>query len=236
MSDDERRRRLALAFDLLLAVGDWTVWRTIVDQGITTPDLIKMQIIARQEELQRQGESVDGEIAHARRRLAEVDQERAFYQRAAAKGKITEAEFDGRMDETEEAVKYWQGEIKRLMELRDDAAKVQAGLDYVTGLLGALQERLPTIDQTPDELRAMPKEQREAILRERQEIIRALVKEVRIWHTGQVKIIGVLDGTEGGRFDLTASPTCRCWNGWATRWRSTPIPNCGGWPNSAPGR
>jgi hypothetical protein len=55
-----------------------------------------------QGELQRQGENVDGDIAHARKRLVEVDQERAFYQRQAARGKITEQEFDVRMEETKD--------------------------------------------------------------------------------------------------------------------------------------
>jgi hypothetical protein len=55
-----------------------------------------------QGELQRQGENVDGDIAHARKRLVEVDQERAFYQRQAARGKIIEQEFDVRMEETKD--------------------------------------------------------------------------------------------------------------------------------------
>jgi DNA invertase Pin-like site-specific DNA recombinase len=181
---------------------DWTVWRAIVDRGITTPDLIKLQIVARQEELQKQGESVTGDIAHARRRLGEVDQERAFYQRQAGRGKITEQEFDARMEESEETARYWQAEIKRLTDLRDDAQKVQAGLSYVTDLLGALQERLPGIDQEPEELKALPPEQQRAILEERQEIVRALVKEVKVWADGRIKIVGALDGTEGARFEL----------------------------------
>lgn len=181
---------------------DWKVWRALVDQGITKPDLIQLQIVARQEELQRQGENVAGEIAHARRRLAEVDQERAFYQRQAARGKITEQEFDARMEESAESAKHWQVEIKRLTELRDDAAKVQAGLSYVTDLMQNLYERLPGIDQTPEELKELPKERRDEILKERQVIVRALAKEVIVWHDGRIKIVGVLDGTEGKRFEF----------------------------------
>jgi DNA invertase Pin-like site-specific DNA recombinase len=181
---------------------DWAVWRTLVDQGITQPKLLRMQVLTHQEELQRQGESVDGDIAHARQRLGEVDQERTFYLRQAARDKITEAEFDAAMQETEETRKYWQAEINRLTELRDDAAKVQAGLDYVDSLLSNVQARLPGIDQTPEELAKLPEERRDAILSERQVIIRALVKEVRVWHDGRIKIIGMLDGTEGGQFEL----------------------------------
>ena len=101
---------------------DWQVWRYIVDYGIKRPDLIREQVQARQAELQAQRESADGEITHARRRLAKIDQERTFYQRQAARGKITEMEFDARMDETEDACKYWQSELACLRELRDGTA------------------------------------------------------------------------------------------------------------------
>jgi len=84
-------------------------------------------------------------VAHARQRLAEVNNERAFYQRQAARGKMTEAEFDHRMEETERARQYWQSELARLQDLRDDAAKVQAGMDYITDFLTALQDRLTEI-------------------------------------------------------------------------------------------
>ncbi|MBN1661576.1 MAG: recombinase family protein [Anaerolineae bacterium] len=185
---------------------DWAVWRHLVDKGISQPDLLKLQIIARQEELQKQGESVDSEIAHARRRLSEVDGERAFYQRQAARGMITELEFDARMAETEEAARYWQGEIKRLTELRDDVEKVEAGLAYIDSLTSNLRERLPKIDLEPDELDALPEERRREILEERRTIIRALCQKVKVWADGGVRVIGALDGTEGERFDLTGTP------------------------------
>lgn len=60
-------------------------------------------MLDHQAELRAQGNSVDSDIEHARKRLVEVDRERAFYQRQAARGKLTEQEFDQRMDETEEA-------------------------------------------------------------------------------------------------------------------------------------
>ena len=82
------------------------------------------------------------------------------------------------------------------------AAKVQAGLSYVTDLMNNLHERLPAIDQTPEELKILPKGQRDEILKERQVIVRALAKEVVVWHDGRIKIIGVLDGTEGKRFEF----------------------------------
>jgi chromosome segregation ATPase len=166
------------------------------------PDYIKSQVLARQEELQRQGEDVDGDIAHARQKLTQAEQERAFYQRQAARGKITENEFDARMEETEETRQYWQGEIDRLKELRDDAAKVQSGLSYVTELMTSLQSQLPGIDIPPDELKALPEEKQAEILKMRRVIIRALVEKVVIWANKQVMIYGVIDGSEGAQFEL----------------------------------
>jgi hypothetical protein len=181
---------------------DWLVWRRIVDYGIKRPDLIREQVQERQAELQAQGDTVDGDIAHARRRLAEVDNERAFYQRQAARDKMTEAEFDARMEETEEARQYWQSEIERLRELRDNAAKVQAGLDYAAELLTTLQEVLPGIDHTPKELKALPKDEREEVLRARQTILRGLCDVVRVYADGRVEIEGVLDRSEAAQFEL----------------------------------
>jgi hypothetical protein len=60
---------------------DWIIWRYIVDNGIKQPDLIRAQVAGHIEALKSEGESATDEIAHARRRLAEVGQERAFYQR-----------------------------------------------------------------------------------------------------------------------------------------------------------
>jgi DNA invertase Pin-like site-specific DNA recombinase len=189
---------------------DWEVWRYIVDNGIKQPDAIKKQVLAHREELRSQGENVDGEIAHVRCRLDEVVQERAFYQRQAARSKITEAEFDVRMEETEFARLYWQEEIDRLKQLRDDAAQVQCGLDYATDLLISVQARLPEIDQTPEELRALPEEQQVEILKRRREIIRALAQKVVIWHDKRVEIFGLIDGTERAQFNLVGP-----WRRWA---------------------
>jgi DNA invertase Pin-like site-specific DNA recombinase len=181
---------------------DQEVWRYLVDNCILHPDMIRMQVLTHQEELQRQGESVDGDIAHARRKLAEIGQERAFYQKYAGKGKMTEKELDDRLDETEDARRYWQGELERLQELRDNAAKVQNGLEYATELLTSLQARLPEIDIPHDELTALPRDQQNTILRKRQEIIRALSSKVIVWADRRVKLVGVVDGTEGMQFGL----------------------------------
>jgi len=181
---------------------DWKVWRCIVDYGIKRPDLIREEVLARQAELQAQGDSADGDIAHARRRLAEIAQERKFYHKQVARGKMSEREYDELIDETEEARQYWQSELGRLQELRDNQAKVQAGLDYVTELLTTLQGKLSEIDIPPEELKALPEDKRNEILRERRNIIRALVDRVVVYADGRVKIEGTLDGSEAAQFEL----------------------------------
>ena len=93
-------------------------------------------------------------------------------------------------------------EIERLKELRDNAQKVQAGLDYVEEFLTALRERLIDIDQTPEELKALPEDQQRDILTARQEIIRAMCVEVRVYADGHIEIDGALDGGEAAQFGL----------------------------------
>ncbi len=180
---------------------DWVVWQHVVDHGIKRPELIREQVLNRQAELQAQGDNVDSEIEHARRKLVEVDNERAFYQRQTARGKMTEAEFDQRMEETEDTRTYWQSELWRLQELRDDTEKVQVGLDYATELLTKLQTTLPEIDIPPKELKKLPEDKRNEILRRRQEIIRALVDCVIVYADKRVKIVGLLDGSEAAQFE-----------------------------------
>jgi DNA invertase Pin-like site-specific DNA recombinase len=191
---------------------DWAVWRKIVDDAISRPDVIIEQVQARQAELQAQGDSVDGDIARAIRKLSELDLERAFYLKQGARGMITEAEFDASMAETGEAITYWKSEIHRLCELRDNAGKTKAALEYGRQFLTALQERLPAIDQTPAELTAMPKDARRSVLKQRQEIIRALAQEVKVYADGRVEVLGVIDGNEGAQVDLPTQytdPGCR---------------------------
>jgi len=186
---------------------DWAVWRYIVDYGIKQPDLIRAQVASHIDALRAEGESINGEISHVRLKLVEIDQERAFYQRQGARGMISEAEFDARMEETEEARQHWREELDRLVELRDNADKVQSGLDYATQFLTALQAELPDIDQPLEELLAMPEDERNAILKTRQKIIRALCDKVEIWSDGRIKLYGVLDGSEASQFELGRSWT-----------------------------
>jgi site-specific DNA recombinase len=184
---------------------DFAVWRHLVDYGIKRPDLIREQVEARQAELREQGSDMDSEIARARRKLDQLDQQRAFYQRQAARGKMTEAEFDARMDETGEEQRYWQNEIAGMLELRDDVQRVDAGLDYATKLLAEFQERLTDINHTVDELKALPKEERNVVLKARRDIIRALCDKVYVDSEKHVRIEGVLDGSEAAQFNLQGS-------------------------------
>lgn len=188
---------------------DWAVWRYVVDNGIKHPELIQAQILNRQAELQRQGNDTASDIAHARQKLAEIDQERATYQRQNARGKMTDDEFDARIQETNDARQHWQNTLSQLIELRDNADKVAHGLAYVTELMGTLETRLPEIDQEPEVLMAKPKEKRLAILRERQEIIRVLCDRVEVYANGHVDILGLLDGSEAAHFEL-GSPKIGC--------------------------
>jgi len=187
---------------------DGDVWRYIVDNGIKHPELIREQIENRQAELQRQGDDVNGDIAHTRQRLVEISQERANYQKQNARGKMTDDEFDAHMDETEEAQRYWNSELSRLHDLRDNADKVKAGLDYATELLTGLQEELPTLDIPRKELLALPKEHQETVLRKRQRIVRALCDKVTIYADGRIVIDGLLDGSEAAQFELPTPSTC----------------------------
>lgn len=181
---------------------DDAVWREIVDQGLKRPEIIKEQIGTKVLELQAEGEEVDNQIMKAQKRLEEIDQERAFYQKQAAREKITESEFDRRMDETEEQIKYWEDELERLKTLKYDRGKVRDSLDYAEVLFKKLCDRLDRLDCDRDTLLSLPIEEREAILIDRRDIIRALVDRITVNSERKVVIEGVLDGSEGSQFEL----------------------------------
>ena len=84
-------------------------------------------------------------------------------------------------------------------------ATSQAGLDYATELLTTLQDILPDIDQTPKELMAMPRRERDEIMKSRRGIVRALCERVYVYSDWSIRIEGVLDGGEGRRFGLLSS-------------------------------
>jgi|GEM_PF-4885193 len=186
---------------------DWAIWRKIVDSGIKTPELIQEQVEARQAELQQQGDSTEGDIAHVKQSMTDVENQRAIFQRQLGRGKITEDEFDARMAETAEAMEHWQEELRRFTDLRDNSAMIKDGLAYARELLEALQRELPGLEQTPEELRGLPNDQQVAIQTRRQTIIRALCDKIVVYANGKIRIEGLLDGSEGAQFGLQGS----CW-------------------------
>jgi len=190
---------------------DWLVWRQLVDNGIKRPELITAYILGRQAELQAQGESVDGDIAHARRRLAEIAEERKAYHRQVARGRITEQEYDELIAETEEHHQYWESELARLKELKDNQDMVRAGIDYIHQLMANIEKVLPVADIPPAELKKLPEEKRNEILSMRQNIIRTLVEKVTVWASGHVEVEGLLDGSEASQFDLPVCTNRRLW-------------------------
>lgn len=109
------------------------------------------------------------------------------------------------MDETEKAQRYWQDELEQLRELRDNSAQVQAGLDYAIEFLTMLRGRLSEVDQTLEELKAIPQDERSGILKVRQDIVRALCDKVYLYADHRVKIEGALDGSEESQFCVSES-------------------------------
>ena len=173
---------------------DNEVWQYLVENAIKKPEIITRQVAAKQARLQTENDNFDGEIAKAHREIQNIDAERAFLTRQGRKGLITEEEFEQQMNETMEAQNYWDGEIERLTELRDNSSKVKAGLDYAYALLGEYRAKLVEINQSQEKLDSMPFEKRETILQRRQKIIRALCEKVYIFSDGRIEIEGVING------------------------------------------
>jgi len=157
---------------------DDAVWRHLVDFGIKRPEVIAEQTRARQEELRDQGEQLEGDIGRARARLDEIQQARLYYFKEAGYGRMDKATLDALLADADRDHTYWQGEVERLCELRDDQAKIEAGLDYTRELMTKISARLDAIDQDRETLRAMGPAERAQILRERQRIIRLLCDRI----------------------------------------------------------
>jgi DNA invertase Pin-like site-specific DNA recombinase len=179
---------------------DWATWRKIIDDGIKQPLIIQEQVLNRRAALKAQGDSLDGDIARIRARLDEIKDERAAYQRMSARKRITEDEFNRRMDETDESSQILQEDLARLKILRDDRDKTDASLRYTKQLFDAIRSELPEIDQPPEVLKAMPEEDRRWVLERRQEIVRAMVDRTVLFSDGTIRLEGLLDGTELSQF------------------------------------
>jgi hypothetical protein len=189
---------------------DEAVWHTLVENLIKHPDIMQESILARQRELKGQAGAANGEIANAEKVLARIDKERAFYQRQAATEVITEAEFLDRMAETKAEHEYWQAELIKLQALLQDQDKVRRGVDYVALLLGRLQGKLDRLNKSAAELAKLPGEERDTILKERQEVVRVLCDHVKVYANGDIVIEGALDGSEAIQLGFVNSRTDNC--------------------------
>lgn len=123
------------------------------------------------------------------------------YTRQLARGKITEAIYDALIEELEDTEKELREQLDDLITMRDDAQKVDNSIEYVKRLLERIQERLPKINQSEEELLAMSEEEKDIILQERQRIVRALCDKVHIFADGDIEIEGIIE-PDGKQFDL----------------------------------
>jgi hypothetical protein len=157
------------------------------------PDLIREQVMSRRTELQAQGDSLDGDIARAKRNVLDIDTGRDRLLNQLSRGIITEGDFERVMVERNKEKGYWQDEIIRLETLHDDAAKVQSDLEFAYRVLETHQQQLPELDMTHKALRAMSYEEQLTILMRRKRIIRSLCEKVTVWGDGRIVIDGMLD-------------------------------------------
>lgn len=140
-----------------------------------------------------QADSIDGDLSQASKQLAQIKQERIFLTRQAKKRLISEGEYEMLMKETEKQKEYWQGEIERLQELRDNEEILNDSINYAVTLMESLQENLSEINQGRKELKKLSPGQQKQILLKRQKIVRSLCEKVFLFPDGNIKIEGVLD-------------------------------------------
>lgn len=178
---------------------DAQFWRYIADKMIAHPELIIEQVRNRQQELKNQGDSLDSEIVQKRRQIAAIEQDRMTYTRQLGRGKITESVYDALMSEADETEAELKEDLARLLTLRDDQKKVDSAIAYAERLLANIRERLPEINQTPEELAKLPEEQRRAIMLERQKYVRSLCDKVIVFADGNIEILGLI---EVSQFDI----------------------------------
>jgi chromosome segregation ATPase len=159
---------------------------------VTHPELIIEQVHIRQQELRNQGDDLDSEITKKHRQLAAVEQNRMTYTRQLGREKITEAVYDALMAECDESEADYKEQLDYLLTLRDDARKVQTAIAHAERLLANIRQRLPEINQTPEELASLPEDRQRAIMLERQTIIRSLVDKVIVYADGNITIQGLI--------------------------------------------
>lgn len=146
-----------------------------------------------------QGDNLDGEIAKKRQQIAAIEQDKMTYTRQLARERISEEVYDSLIAEANESEVDLKEQLDHLLILRDDQKRTQRTIAYAERLLTNIRERLPEINQSPEELTKLPEEQRRAIMLERQEIIKGLCDKVIVYASGDITIKGLI---EVSQFDV----------------------------------
>lgn len=171
---------------------DTQFWQYVVNNMITHPELIIEQVHNRQRELKEQGDNLDSEIAQKRRQIAAIEQDRMTYTRQLGRGKITESVYDALIAEIEETEADYKEQLNHLLTLRDDKRKVRTSIAYAEKLLANIQQELPEINQTPEELVALPEAKQREIMLKRRDRIKSLCDKVIIYADGNITIKGLI--------------------------------------------
>jgi DNA invertase Pin-like site-specific DNA recombinase len=181
---------------------DNQIWQYVTNKMVTHPELIIVQVHNRQTELRAQGDNLDSEIAQKRRQIAAVDQDKMTYTRQLSREKITEAVYDALIAEADETEVDLREQLNYLLVLRDDQKKVHNTIAYAEDMLANIRQRLPEINQAPEELASLTADTQRVIMLERQTIIRSLVDKVIVYTDGHITIEGLIEVSE---FDIATS-------------------------------
>jgi len=147
----------------------------------------------RRQELQNEGDSYDGQIAQAERKLKEIEDGRSRLMRHLAKGIINDDDFERIMVERNNEQQFWTEEINRLRTLRDDVQKIESDLEYAYQVLSVIEGGLGKWDMLPGELKSLFPERRIEVLSERKRIIRSLCERVTVYADGRIVIDGLIE-------------------------------------------
>lgn len=191
---------------------DAQFWQYVASRIVAHPELIIEQVHNRQQELKNQGDNLDSEIAQKRRQLAAIEQDKMTYTRQLSREMISESVYDALIAEAKETEADYREQLDHLIALRDDAKKVSTAITYAERLLSNIRQRLPEINQTPEELTALPEDRQRAIMLERQSIIRSLCDKVIVYADGNITIKGLI---EVSNFDAVTinNDNCHYWLG-----------------------
>lgn len=171
---------------------DAQFWRYVADKMVTHPELIIEQVHNRQQELKNQGDNLDSEIAQKRRQITAIEQDRMTYTRQLGREKITESVYDALIAEADESEADYKEQLDYLLTMRDDQRKVKNAIAYAEKMLANIRQKLPEINQTPEELAVLPEARQRWVMLERQKVIRSLVDKVIVYADGNVTIKGLI--------------------------------------------